>query len=127
MNYQEIKAREDRNKQRILSVNPNVTEHSGYAFSREFERRYIYDYALGGFQLKNKTAGGQDKGKVGIAENRPARGYRDGVKQGYENARREVKHLFDLPLNVVTKADKPSKLQEKALQKFKDFLEGESV
>lgn len=187
MNYQQIKAIEAKNKQRILSVNPNVTEHSGiYVFSRideesikhayigqarhllsrlaqhlngyqyidlsikkhgfygeqnptgykidfvecaeseldEKERYYIYDYALSGYQLKNKTAGGQGKGKVGIAQNRPAKGYRDGLKQGYENARREVKHLFDLHLNVAYKANKPSQNAIKALQKFKDFLEG---
>lgn len=193
MNYQQIKAIEEKNKQRILAVNPNVTEDSGiYTFIRidedgikhayvgqakhlltrlaqhlhigkcpqhidlsikkhglysdqnihgwtigfikcdeaeldEKEKYYIYDYALSGYQLKNKTAGGQGKGKHGIADNRPAKGYRDGVRQGYENARREVKHLFDLHLNVVTKADKPNKTQEKALQKFKDFLEGNEV
>lgn len=90
------------------------------------EKFYIYDYALGGYQLKNKTAGGQGIGKHGIADNKPAKGYYDGVRQGYENARREVKHLFDLHLNVVTKANKPNKTQEKALQKFKDFLEGQA-
>lgn len=187
MNYQQIKAIEAKNKQRILSVNPEVTEQSGiYIFVRfdedgikhayvgqakhlltrlaqhlsgyqyidisikkhglyseenkhgwnigfvecaeseldEKERHYIHDYASSGFQLKNKTSGGQGKGKVGIAENRPSKGYHDGLKQGYENARREVKHLFDLHLNAVVKSDKPNKVQEKALQKFKDLIEG---
>lgn len=187
MTYQQIKAIEEKNKQRILSVNPRITEDSGiYVFIRidedgikhayvgqakhlltrlaqhlngyqhidlsikkhglysdqnrhgwmitfekcpeseldEKEKYYIYDYALSGYQLKNKTAGGQGKGKHGIADNRPAKGYHDGLKQGYENARREVKHLFDLHLNAVVKANKPNKTQEKALQKFKDFLEG---
>lgn len=189
MNYQQIKEIEAKNKQRILAVNSNVTEHSGiYILTREEdgfkfgyvgqakhlltrlaqhlsgyqhidlsikkhglysvqnptgwkidfvrcaeseldekEKYYIYDYALAGYQMRNKTAGGQGEGKHGIADNRPAKGYHDGLKQGYENARREIKHLFDLHLNAVIKANKPNKTQEKALQKFKDFLEGESV
>lgn len=190
MNYQQIKAIEAKNKQRILAVNTNVTENSGiYILTRvdengfkygyvgqakhmltrlsahlkgyqhidlsikkhglyseenptgwnidfvecseneldEKERYYIYDYALAGYQMRNKTLGGQDEGKTGIADVRPAKGYWDGVKQGYENARHEVKHLFDLHLNAVIKANKPHKTQEKALQKFYDFLEGEKL
>lgn len=87
------------------------------------ERLLISDYANRGFQLRNKTAGGQDTGKFGIADNKPARGYYDGLKQGYANARKEVKHLFDLHLNAVIKANKANKTQEKALQKFYTFLE----
>lgn len=190
MNYTQVIAREEKNKQRILAVNPKVTEHSGiYILTRvdengfkfgyvgqakhlltrlsqhlsgyqhidlsikkhglysvdnltgwqiafvecseselnDKERHYIYDYALAGYQMRNKTCGGQDEGKHGIADNRPTKGYHDGLRQGYENARREVKHLFDLHINAVIKANKPNKTQEKALQKFKDFLEGESV
>lgn len=185
MNFAQIKAIEAKNKQRILSVNPGVTEHSGiYILTRvdedgikygyvgqakhlltrlaqhlsgyqhidlslkshglygrenptgwqiefvyadeedldEQEKRYIYEYALGGYQLRNKTAGGQGKGKRGIAENRPAKGYRDGLKQGYENARREVKHIFDLHLDVVYKANKASKNAVKAMDKFNEFI-----
>lgn len=185
MTYQQIKAIEAKNKQRILSVNPSITENSGiYILTREecgfkfgyvgqarhlltrlaqhlsgyqhidlsikkhglyseqnptgwkiefmlcaeeeldkTEKYYIYDYALAGYQMRNKTAGGQGEGKFGIADKRPAKGYHDGLKQGYENARREVKHLFDLHLDVIIKANKPNKIQEKALQRFKDFIE----
>ena len=84
----------------------------------------INKYANTGYQLRNKTAGGQDSGKFGIAENRPARGYWDGVAQGTENVRKEIKHLFDLHLVASIKSDKPNKTQEKALQKFHDFLNG---
>lgn len=184
MTYQQIKAIEAKNKQRILSVNPSITEDSGiYILTREeggfkfgyvgqakhlltrlaqhlsgyqhidlsikkhglyseqnptgwkiefmlcaeeeldkTEQYYIYDYALAGYQMRNKTAGGQGKGKHGIADNRPAKGYHDGLKQGYENARREVKHLFDLHLKAVIKANKSNKIQEKALLKFYDFI-----
>ncbi|MCM1368257.1 MAG: GIY-YIG nuclease family protein [Roseburia sp.] len=90
----------------------------------EIERQMIADYANRGFQLRNKTAGGQDGGKFGIAENRPAKGYRDGLQQGYENARKEIKHLFDKYLSAVITANKLTKNAEKALQKFNDFLNG---
>ena len=130
MTYQQIKAIEAKNKQRILSVNPSITEESGiYILTREeggfkfgyvgqakhlltrlaqhlsgyqhidlsikkhglyneqnptgwkiefvycaqedldkTEQYYIYDYALAGYQMRNKTAGGQGEGKFGIAE-----------------------------------------------------------
>lgn len=93
----------------------------------ENERELISKYANAGYQLRNKTAGGQDSGKFGIAENRSPKGYRDGVAQGYENARKEIKHLFELHLVATIKSDKPNKIQEKALQKFLDFLNGEQA
>lgn len=88
------------------------------------ERLLISDYANRGHQLRNKTAGGQDSGKFGIADNRPAKGYHDGLQQGYENARKEIKHLFDLYLTAVITANKPTKRYENALQKFYDFING---
>lgn len=88
------------------------------------ERLLISDYANRGHQLRNKTAGGQDSGKFGIADNRPAKGYHDGLQQGYENARKEIKHLFDLYLTAVITANKPTKRHENALQKFYDFING---
>ena len=88
------------------------------------ERTIIKMYANSGFQLRNKTIGGQDAGKSGMGESKSPKGYRDGLQQGYNNARKEVKHLFTLHLNAVIKSDKPNKTQEKALQKFKDFMEG---
>lgn len=90
----------------------------------ENERLLINQYANHGYQLRNKTAGGQDNGKFGISEYRPAKGYYDGLQQGYENARKEVKHLFDLHLVAAIRASKPNKVQEKALQKFYDFING---
>ena len=90
----------------------------------DMEQYYIKGYALEGYQLRNKTAGGQGEGKSGIAEFKPAKGYYDGKKQGREDARKFVKHLFDLHLNAVCKKD-GNKNQLKALEKFNDFLEGE--
>ncbi len=91
----------------------------------EMEQKYIRYCANKGYQLRNKTAGGQGKGKVGIAENKAARGYHDGLKQGYKNAQKYVANLFEKHLNYSKKSDKPNKNQEKALEKFKDFLDWE--
>lgn len=89
----------------------------------EKEKYYIKKYLDAGYFLKNKTAGGQDEGKVKIAEYKPARGYRDGLKQGYKNASKEIAHLFEKHLNVSIKSEKPNKVQEKALKKFEEFLQ----
>jgi hypothetical protein len=88
----------------------------------EREQHYIQKYAVNGYQLLNKTAGGQGEGKIQIHEYRPPKGYRDGIKQGYRNASREIANLFDKHLNVSRKSEKPNKLQEKALEKFNAFL-----
>jgi hypothetical protein len=89
----------------------------------ELEQHYIKAYAQSGYQLRNKTAGGQGQGKQQIDEYRPAKGYRDGVRQGYLNASREVAHMFDKHLNFSTKSDKPNKNQDKAAMKFREFME----
>ncbi len=88
----------------------------------EQEQRYIKEYANAGFQLRNKTSGSQGKGKSGIADNKPSKGYHDGLQQGYKNAQKFVSNLFDKHLNYSKKSDKPNKNQEKALDKFKEFL-----
>lgn len=91
----------------------------------EYEQHYIKEYANNGFQLRNKTSGSQGKGKVGIADNKPSKGYYDGLKQGYKNAQKFVANLFEKHLNYSQKSDKPNKNQEKALAKFEDFLKGD--
>lgn len=91
----------------------------------EMEQFYIKKYANAGYQLRNVESGGAE-GKTDIGERKPSRGYYDGLAQGYKNAQKEVAHLFDLHLNYTTKKQPPTKLQEKAEQKFKDFLEGDN-
>ena len=85
------------------------------------EREYILNMHKRGYQLLNETTGGQDGGKKAISTG-TRKGYREGVAAGYEKARKEIKHLFDKHLNAVIKSGKGNKMQEKALQKFKDFL-----
>ncbi len=86
-----------------------------------WEQYYIKKYANEGFQMRNKTAGGQGNGKFEIAETRERKTYRDGLKQGYLNAQRDVKKLFENNLTFDVNG-KINKNKEKALKKFNDFL-----
>ena len=88
----------------------------------KMEQYYIKQYADNGYQLRNKTCGGQGVGKKQIADSRPIKGYRDGLIQGRKNASREIASLFEKHLNYSKKSDKPNKNQEKALAKFEEFL-----
>lgn len=89
----------------------------------EKEQYYIKKYALGGYQLRNKTAGGQGSGKKQIDDYRPGKTYRQGVEQGMKNASRDVAKLFKKHLNVSAKNDPPTVNQLKAMDKFEKFLE----
>lgn len=185
MNYRQIKAIEQKNKQRILKLDATVPETSGiYAFRRfedgfkyayigqakhlltrlaqhlsgyqhidlsikkhglyseenqtgwrvnyilceeseldELEQHYIKEYAKHGYQLRNKTTGSQGEGKRGLDDQKSPKGYYDGLKQGYKNAQKFVANLFDKHLNYSQKSEKPNKNQEKAVEKFKEFLD----
>lgn len=92
----------------------------------EKEQYFIKKYANAGYQMRNSTAGSQGKGKHGLDNQKQPRTYYEGLNNGYERARKEIAHLFDLHLDYKTKSDKPNKNQQKAMQKFKDFLEGEN-
>lgn len=87
------------------------------------EQEFIKEYANSGFQMLNKTAGGQSNGKFEIAETKPRKTYREGLAQGYANAQRDIAKLFDKNL-VVSINGKENKNKLNALQKFKDFIGG---
>jgi hypothetical protein len=185
MNYKQIYAIEQKNKQRILAVNPKVPEASGiYIFNREengfkyayvgqaknllqrlaqhldgyqhidfsikkrglwnkdnpcgwriwFEYCHIEDLderekdwirkcAFKGYQLYNHTLGGQGEGKRTLGDAKSPKGYYDGLQQGYKNAQKFVANLFDKHLEYSQKSKKPNKNQEKAMAKFKEFLD----
>lgn len=89
----------------------------------KMEKYYIKVYADNGYQLRNKTSGGQGEGKKQIDDYKPAKTYRDGLKQGYKNASKEISHLFEKHLYAAYRGDKtPSVNQQKAMKKFDDFL-----
>lgn len=88
----------------------------------ELERRYIKEYADKGYQLRNVSSGAQGANKgSNINNGRPARGYRDGLSQGYKNASRDVSKLFEKNLTYGING-KPTVNKEKALAKFEAFL-----
>lgn len=88
----------------------------------EMEQKYIKQYANAGYQMRNKTSGSQGEGKQGISANKQSKGYYDGLEQGKKKSREFVADLFNKHLVVTTKKQPPTKLQEKALQKFMDFI-----
>lgn len=192
MDFRQRKAIEQKNKRKLLAVNPNLNEESGiyfltredengfkYAyigqakhilarlaqhmvgynqhidlslkshglFSKEnpygwnvsfantseevlddMEQRYIKEYAAG-FQLLNKTSGSQGSGKKKIGEYKPAKGYRDGLKQGRINLARELSSIVEKHLKIEIRDDKKNnKISQKQFEKFKELLkEGEQV
>lgn len=85
------------------------------------EQYFIKMYANAGYQLRNKTAGGQSDGKFGIADNKESKGYYDGIKQGEKKTKEKVKTYFDKYLDFSIKG-KPNKIKERKFQEFEDFL-----
>lgn len=86
----------------------------------EKERFYIDKYKNAGYELYNVESGGTD-GKTIIGDRKAPKGYLDGLRQGYSNARKEVAHWFDLHLDYSIKG-KPTINKQKAFEKFKDFI-----
>lgn len=89
----------------------------------EKEQHYIKEYALNGYQLRNKTSGSQGAGKSQIDDYRPQKGYRDGLEQGRKNLAKELKHIIDKHLVVSIKPEKANnKVSIKAFEKFNEIL-----
>ena len=90
------------------------------------EQYYIRLYANNGYQLRNKTAGGQGEGKTQIDDYRPAKGYRDGIAQGRKNLAKELTNIIDKHLCISLKEEKKNnKVSIKAFEKFNDLLYGD--
>jgi hypothetical protein len=90
------------------------------------EQFFIKEYANMGYQLRNHTSGSQGEGKRGLGDQKAPKGYYDGLAQGYKNAQKFVANLFNKHLIYGKKSEKPNKLQDKAMEKFKDFLDWEN-
>lgn len=90
----------------------------------EKEQYYIRAYAQSGYQLRNKTAGGQGQGKSQINEYRPAKGYRDGIAQGKKALAKELSHIIDKHLTVALQPGKEhNKVSMRAKEKFEALLD----
>lgn len=89
----------------------------------EKEQFYIKEYALNGYQMRNKTSGSQGVGKSQIDDFKPHKGYRDGLLQGRKNLAKELSHIIDKHLVIGLKPEKiNNKVSQKALEKFNDLL-----
>lgn len=91
-----------------------------------FEQFYINFYKdIDNVVLYNVTGGGQiDKAKdIGERQQTKLKSYKNGKGLGYEKARKEVKTYFDKYLDYTIKG-KPTKIKERKLKEFKEFLGG---
>ena len=90
------------------------------------EKKFIQMYSNNGYQLRNKTAGGQGEGKTQIDDYRPAKGYRDGIAQGRKNLAKELTNIIDKHLCISLKEEKKNnRVSIKAFEKFNDLLYGD--
>ena len=74
-----------------------------------------------GYQLYNHTTGSQGQGKQALGEQKPAKGYYDGIKQGRKKAIDEINYRLnkgDIRLVI----DNPNKIKEKHLAKLIEIL-----
>lgn len=90
-----------------------------------YEQHYIAVYMNSFYKVYNVTGGGQiDKAKdIGERQQTKLKSYKNGKGLGYEKARKEVKTYFDKYLDYTIKG-KPTKIKERKLKEFKEFLGG---
>lgn len=109
--------------------NPNgykvFFEHFPISALDDAECKWIRDIANKGYQLKNHTGGSQGVGKRGMDNQKSPKGYRDGIKQGEKNVRKEIAKLFEKHLTFEING-KPNAHSRKAYEKFKQFITIES-
>lgn len=93
----------------------------------KMEQLWIKQYADKGYQLRNKTSGSQGDGKSQIADYRPQKGYRDGLKQGRINLASELSSIAEKHLKIEIRDDKKNnKISQKQFEKFKELLNTEN-
>lgn len=93
----------------------------------KWKQYWILEYTKNGYQCRyNKTSGGQGEGKEKINDFKPARGYRDGLKQGRKNLAKQLSHIIDTHLTVGIKNGKENnKVSIQALEKFNELLKAD--
>ena len=89
----------------------------------DIERNLINKYKENGYILYNIESGGT-KGKHDINERKPAKNYHDGLKQGYNKARKQISMWFDKYLDYTIKGV-PNAVKLRYFEKFKKFISGE--
>ena len=94
----------------------------------KWEQYWILEYTKRGYQCRyNKTGGGQGEGKEKINEFRPAKGYRDGIKQGKINLARQLSSIAEKHLKIEIRDDKKNnKVSQKQFEKFMELMNEDS-
>lgn len=105
----------------VYGYHIEIVEHCSPEECDEREQYWIKYYANQGFQLRNKTTGSQSEGKAGMDNQKPARGYHDGLDQGYKNAQKYVAGFFKKNLTYSING-KPGKRNQAAYDKFTEFI-----
>lgn len=101
-----------------------ILEYCPFDKLDEREQYYIMKYLKEGRQTYNVGYGGQKSKDSQIREQKPNRGYLDGLKQGRKNAVREVKVFFDKYLDYSVKGGS-NKIKERKYNEFKEWLKDE--
>ena len=86
------------------------------------EQFWIKEYANMGYQLRNKTGGGQND-KIGFDVEQVG-GYYKGVAYGEKKAIKKIKVFFDKYLDFVIKG-KTNKTKERKYKEFEEIVKGE--
>lgn len=110
----------------IYGYHIEIVEHCSPEECDERERYWIKYYADQGYQLRNKTSGGQDDSKAVLGEGKSTKGYRDGLVQGRKNTQKEIAKLFEKNLTYEING-KPTKNKQKAYDKFQAFLNEDKI
>lgn len=74
-----------------------------------------------GYQLYNHTTGSQGQGKQALGEQKPAKGYYDGIKQGRKKVIEEITYRLDKG-DIRLVIDNPNKRKEQHLTKLMEIL-----
>ena len=86
----------------------------------EKEQFYIKEWANKGIQLRNIQSGGT-LGRTNIADNKPSKGYYDGVKYGERKTLLKVKEFFDKYLDYIIK-EPSGKIKQRKFEQFKELI-----
>ena len=95
--------------------------HCDEAELNRLEQEWIRKCHELGYQLYNHTTGSQGQGKQVLGEQKPAKGYYDGIKQGRDKILKEInERLVKGDIRLVI--DNPNKIKEKHLAKLYEVL-----
>ena len=91
----------------------------------EMEQKLIKEYANAGYQMRNKTIGGQGQGKKDLGD-KVVKGYQNGLTNGYNKAREQFAELLTkVDYSFSPKLNKNGLVNAnslKALEKINNFI-----